>query len=160
MSVARKKVIVRMWAGHFLPGYAASPSDPDPEHIAFLALEGKVNVVEARDVKWVCYVREFTGSDIHEPERLLQKTFLRRPRNPGIWCRVRLQDNDLIEGLAQNDLSLLDKSGLNFLPPDIRSNTQRILVPRTSIQELEILAVIRKSPPRQPAAPTMPGLFK
>lgn len=158
MSVARKKVIVRMWAGDYLPGYAAPPTVPGL--IAFLALDGRVVSTEAKDVKWVCYVREFTGGDLDHPERLLQKTFLRRPRSPGIWCRIRLQDNDLIEGLAQNDLSLLDASGLSLLPPDIRSNTQRMMIPRPSIRELEILAVIRKNTPRQPSAPPLPELFK
>jgi hypothetical protein len=60
-----------------------------------------------------------------------------------------LKDNDCLEGLAQNDVNLLDDNGFLLAPPDSRSNTQRLFVPRTAIAELEILAVIRAK-----AAPT------
>ncbi len=61
-----------------------------------------------------------------------------------------MKDNDLIEGLAQNDVSLLE--GLFLVPPDMRSNTQRIYLPRQAITELEILAVIKAAARREAAA--------
>lgn len=160
MSVARKKVIVRKWAGDYFAGYLASPTFPDPAHVTFLALDGKATLVPAEDVKWICFVRDFTGGDAGQPDRLLQKTFVRRPRSSGIWFRIRLQDNDVIEGLAQNDLSFLDSSGLSFYPPDTRSNTQRIVTPRSSIREMEVLAVIRAGMSRSPVRALQPSLFR
>ena len=56
-----------------------------------------------------------------------------------IRIRARLKDNDQIEGLAQNDLSLLGSGGLFLIPPDTRSNTQRIFLPRQAVAELDVV---------------------
>jgi len=78
--------------------------------------------------------------------------------------RVRFTDNDVIEGLAQNDVSLLEGDGLFLIPPDTRSNTQRIFIPRLAVAEFEVLAVIRMGGRRgQPAPMSRPeqeSLFK
>jgi hypothetical protein len=47
-----------------------------------------------------------------------------------------------MEGMAANDLSLLGLEGLLLTPPDTRSNTQRIYVPRSALTGLQVLAVI------------------
>jgi hypothetical protein len=61
-----------------------------------------------------------------------------------------------LEGLAAMDLSLMDgmieDAGVAISPPDIRSNTQRIFVPRLAISELQLLAVIT-TPSRIKPAP-------
>jgi len=44
--------------------------------------------------------------------------------------------------VVANDRSLVDGAGLMLTPPDTRSNTQRVYVPRSSIRELTVLAVI------------------
>ena len=55
-------------------------------------------------------------------------------------------DGDLLEGLAPLDLSLLDDAlndhGLYVIPPDTRSNTQRLYIPRIALLVLQILGVI------------------
>jgi hypothetical protein len=55
---------------------------------------------------------------------------------------MTLTDGDELEGLAANDRSLLDGAGLLLTPPDTRSNTQRIYVPRSAIQTLEVAGLI------------------
>ena len=75
-------------------------------------------------------------------------------------CGARLKDNDLIEGLAQNDATLLEGEGLFLAPPDTRSNTQRIFLPRQAVTELEILAVIKAGVRRGPAESAQEDLFK
>ena len=92
----------------------------------------------------------FQSGDANQPERLLRKTFVTRPRSQGLWVRVRLKDNDLIEGLAPNDLTLLEGEGIFLVPPDTRSNTQRIFLPRQAVAELDILAVIKTGARRGP----------
>ena len=61
---------------------------------------------------------------------------------------------DILEGLAPTDLALLDDAindaGLHVTPPDTRSNTQRVYVPRTSLAELQLLAVITTPSRRKP----------
>jgi hypothetical protein len=105
-------------------------------------------------VKWVCYVRDFPAGDQANPERLLHKRFAIRPRTPGLWLRMTLTDGEELEGLAANDRSLVEGAGLLLTPPDTRSNTQRIYVPRQAIQTLEVVSLIgarAASGPKQPA---------
>jgi hypothetical protein len=51
-------------------------------------------------------------------------------------------------------VSLLDDlirdEGLQVTPPDTRSNTQRIYIPRSSLAELQLLAVITSPSRRKP----------
>ena len=95
-----------------------------------------------RRLKWACFVRDFNSGEPSNPERLLRTTFSGRPRLAGLWLRMTLTDETVLEGMAANDLTLLDPGGLLLTPPDTRSNTQRIFLPRTSIAELSVVAVI------------------
>jgi hypothetical protein len=107
-----------------------------------LDLDGKVLSLAAEDLKWICYVRDFNSGELNNPERLVRKTFAGRPRGDGLFVRARLKDGDVIEGLAANDVSLVSSEGVFLTPPDLRSNTQRLWVPRTAIEELDVVAVI------------------
>jgi hypothetical protein len=63
---------------------------------------------------------------------------------------MTLSDGDELEGLAANDRTLVDGAGLMLTPPDMRSNTQRIYVPRSAIQTLEVLSLIGAPVRRRP----------
>jgi hypothetical protein len=76
-----------------------------------------------------------------------------------VWLRLTLSDGEELEGVASNDRSLVDGAGLLLTPPDTRSNTQRVFVPRTSIRELTILGVIHPSTVRGDRAGLQPELF-
>jgi hypothetical protein len=151
MPVSRKKVIVRKLSRDWLSGYLPPSAFVSQEQAQVLDLAGKLVSVSMAEVKWICFVRDFQSGDVNQPERLLRKTFITRPRSQGLWVRVRLKDNDLIEGLAQNDLTLIEGEGLFLIPPDTRSNTQRIFLPRQAVAELDILAVIKTGSRRGPA---------
>jgi hypothetical protein len=144
MASVRKPVIVRRFSRDWCAGYAGALFAPDSAELEILDLTGKVLCVGWDQVKWVCYVRDFPagGSDQANPERLLHKRFTVRPRSAGIWLRLTLTDGDELEGLAANDRSLIDGAGLLLTPPDTRSNTQRIYVPRQAIQTLEVVSLI------------------
>jgi len=47
---------------------------------------------------------------------------------------------------------LIDDGGLFLVPPDTRSNTQRLFVPRAAITELQLVAVITTPSRKQPVA--------
>ena len=160
MPVSRKKVIVRKLSRDWLSGYLPPSEFVVDEQAEVLDLAGKLVSLDMAEVKWICFVREFQSGDANQPERLLRKTFVTRPRSQGLWVRVRLKDNDLIEGLAQNDLTLLEGDGLFLIPPDTRSNTQRIFIPRQAVAELDVLAVIRTGTRRGPAEGVQESLFK
>ena len=63
--------------------------------------------------------------------------------------RLRFKDNEVLEGLMPADLTQTLPEGYLVNPPDQRSNTQRIFVPRTALESLTVLAVIGASR-RQP----------
>jgi len=143
MGSARKPVIVRKFSREWYAGYAGAAFGQDSAALEVLDLTGKVLTIGWDTVKWVCYVRDFSSSgDAANPERLLQKRFAVRPRTAGVWLRLTLNDGDELEGIAANDRSLIAGSGLLLTPPDTRSNTQRIYVPRQAIQSLEVVSLI------------------
>jgi len=76
---------------------------------------------------------------------------------------MTLMDGEELEGLATNDRTLLEGAGVLLTPPDTRSNTQRIYVPRAAIQTLEVIGLIgagaRKSAAARQKAADQPELF-
>lgn len=152
MSSSRKKAIFRKFSRDWVAGYLSADDFARAGQVEMLDLDGKVLLLDLSDLKWICYVRDFNSGELNNPERLLRKTFAGRPRGEGLFVRARLKDGDLIEGLAGNDVSLVASDGLYLTPPDLRSNTQRLWIPRTSLEELEVVAVIGASK-KKPAAP-------
>jgi hypothetical protein len=165
MASARKPVIVRKFSRDWFAGYAAAEFGQTKPELEILDLSGKVMRVAWEQVKWVCYVRDLpSGSaDQANPERLIRKRFSIRPRTAGLWLRLTLADGDELEGLAANDRTLVEGVGLLLTPPDTRSNTQRIYVPRQAIQALEVVSLIgaasRKRAEAARPAGEQPGLF-
>jgi hypothetical protein len=160
MAASRKKVILRKLSRDWLSGYLPPFSFVTGERVEMLDLGGKLVSVPLQELKWICFVREFQSGDASQPERLLRKTYVNRPRTHGLWIRARLKDDDVIEGLAQNDVTLLDADGLFLIPPDTRSNTQRIFLPRLAVAELDVLAVIKSGSRRGPVEAVQESLFK
>jgi hypothetical protein len=163
MASLRKPVIVRKFSRDWCAGYAGVNFGQEAAELEILDLSGKVLWIAWKQVKWVCYVRDFPAGETVNPERLLHKRFSIRPRTAGVWLRMTLTDGEELEGLAANDRSLVEGAGLLLTPPDTRSNTQRIYVPRTAIQSLEVLGLIgvgsRKGAAARRAAGEQPDLF-
>jgi uncharacterized protein DUF6982 len=144
MASARKPVIVRKFSRDWLAGYVGVDFGQTKPELEILDLTGKVVRMGWDQVKWICYIRALPAgaADQADPERLARKRFSVRPRTAGLWMRLTLTDGDELEGLAGNDRSLVEGAGLLLTPPDTRSNTQRIYVPRLAIQSLEVLSLI------------------
>ena len=164
MPSSRKKAIARQFTHDWVAGYClfdgSSPAGfPQRRRLELLALDGKVISLDLKTIKWVCFVRDFNSGEPANPERLLRKTFAGRPRTEGLFLRATLTDGDLIEGIASNDLSLISGEGILLTPPDIRSNTQRLWIPATSLvrtrsrrrhRRRKEEARIRRRPPGNP----------
>jgi hypothetical protein len=154
MSSAHKKVIVRRVTGETLPGYLPLSAFVRTRGIDLLDLSGRVIPLLLNDIKHICYVRDFNLHDTTNPERLTRRNFLARPRTEGLWLRMTFRGGDVLEGLAPTDVSLLDDlirdEGLQVTPPDTRSNTQRVYIPRSALAELQLLAVITTPSRRKP----------
>jgi len=160
MSNSRKKVIVRRFSGDTLPGYLPSTAIVQDQKIDLLDLAGRLIPLQINDIKTISYVRDFNLADMVNPERLTRRAFLARPRSEGLWLRLTFRTGELLEGLVPTDRSLLDAlvedAGLFLTPPDTRSNTQRIYVPRSAVSEVQLLAVIT-TPSRRPSAVSGPA---
>jgi hypothetical protein len=140
MPSTHKKVIVRKMDRDTLNGYVAPAHFVNEGKLELLNTAGNVVTIDLRDIKGIYFVREFSDS-----ESLTRKTFTTRPRTEGLWVRLRFKDNEVLEGMMPNDLSLTTAEGFLINPPDLRANTQRIFVPRTALESLTILAVIGAS---------------
>jgi hypothetical protein len=142
-----KKVIVVRLDRKNLPGYL------DPAHLGhsdaaeLLTIDGERHAIPLTDIKSIHFVREFD-----QPIEPARKTFLSRPRQEGLWLRLRFIDGDQIEGLVPNDLlGLLDR-GIQITPPDSTGNTLRLFIPRAALAELRVLGVVGASRRARPAA--------
>jgi len=137
MPSAHKKVIVRKMDRDSVSGYVSPTQIVTEGKVEVLNTSGTVIAVDLREIKGVYFVREFG-----EAEALTRKTFTSRPRAEGLWVRLRFKDSEVLEGLMPADLLQSMPEGYLVNPPDQRSNTQRIFVPRTALESLTVLAVI------------------
>src|ERR1700730_6587552 len=137
MPSTHKKVVVRKMDRDSINGHVAPSNFVREGKLELLNTSGNVVAIDLRDIKGVYFVREFSDS-----ESLSRKTFTSRPRPEGLWVRLKFKDNEVLEGMMPNDLSLTTADVFLINPPDLRSNTQRIFVPRTALESLTVLAVI------------------
>jgi len=137
MPSTHKKVVVRKMDRDSVNGYLAPANFVHEGKLELLNTSGNVVAIDLRDIKVVYFVREFG-----EAESLPRKTFTTRPRTEGLWVRLKFKDNETIEGLMPNDLSSNLAEGFLINPPDLRSNTQRMFVPRSALEAMTVLAVI------------------
>jgi len=137
MPSTHKKVVVHKTDRDSLNGYLAPANFIREGKLELLNTAGNVVAIDLRDIKLVYFVREF--GEVESPSR---KTFTTRPRTEGLWVRMKFKDNEVIEGMMPNDLSSNLAEGFLVNPPDLRSNTQRMFVPRNSLESLTVLAVI------------------
>jgi hypothetical protein len=137
MPSTHKKVIVRKMDRDTVSGYVSPSQFIHEGKLELLNTSGTVISMDLREIKGVYFVREFGDS-----ESLTRKTFTSRPRSEGLWVRLRFKDSEILEGLMPADLTQTTPEGFLVNPPDQRSNTQRIFVPRTALESLTVLAVI------------------
>jgi hypothetical protein len=137
MPSTHKKVVVRKLDRDSVNGYVAPNAFVVEGKVELLNMAGTLVSIDLKDIKGVYFVRDFSDSEIP-----VRKTFTTRPRSEGLWVRLRFRDNEVLEGLMANDLTQLLPEGFLINPPDTRSNTQRIFVPRSALTALTVLAVI------------------
>jgi hypothetical protein len=132
-----KKALIRRFERESLSGYLNLGSCFQPNGIEIIDLNGALLFVPYAEIKAVCLVRDFAAPDPDE-----RKLFASRPKQPGLWVRLRFKDNDQLDGLLANNLVLQEPYGYSVTPPDPASNNQRIFVPRCALTDLQVLAVI------------------
>jgi hypothetical protein len=136
MASTHKKITVRKLDRDSMNGFVSTQFVVDGK-LEMLNTSGNLVALDLKEIKCVYFVREFGDA-----EELNRKTFTTRPRTEGLWVRLRFKDNDVMEGMMANDLTQVAPEGFLLNPPDTRSNTQRIYVPKSALASLMVLAVI------------------
>ena len=145
-----KKAIIRRYEKEPVAGYLNPISFLQPAGVELLSAEGQIATVPYIDIKSIAFVRDFDQTA--PPER---QVFQNRPKMEGLWVRLRFRDGDLMEGVIPNNLLAIEHYGFTVVPPDSYSNQQRVFVPRTSLEAVEVLGVVGsplKKPKAKPAA--------
>jgi len=164
---AQKKVVIRQFKGGLAWGYLPASGFLEAGRVILMQVDGRAKALDFRDIKYICYVRDFNLDDPDDPERLGRRAFPARPRGEGLWLRLGFVDGDSLEGLSGFDMAfvdaLLEERGLFVTPPDVRANAQRVFVPRTALASLEVLGYItapsRRAAPRASKDAGQPRLF-
>jgi hypothetical protein len=149
-----KKVLLARFEREPVEGFVQASAGFDAETIDVLTPSGTLLRIPVSETKAVCFVRDFEAGESWREHR----TFLTRPKMPGIWLRLLFRDGDSLEGMLPNNLMLVDATGFNIIPPDPTFQNQRIFVPKSALREVQVLGVVG-SPlrRRQPAKPTGEG---
>lgn len=134
-----KKVLLARFDREPLEGFVQSSSAFEGESIELLTPSGSLLKIPVTETKAVCFVRDF---DVKATWPLSQRTYLTRPKTPGLWVRLLFRDGDSLEGVLSANLMLLERSGFSIVPPDPTAQNQRIYVPRPSLREVQVLGVI------------------
>jgi len=99
--------------------------------------QGVVALVPYEEVKMLSFVREFEEEAGEE-----KRFFASRPKQEGLWIRMRFRDGDFQEAVLSNDLLRTPVEGFYVIPPDAGSNSQRLFVPRAALTDLKVLGVV------------------
>lgn len=137
MPSTHKKVIVRKHDRDSISGFVSPSNFVVEGKLELLNTSGNVVAIDLHEIKAVYFVREFS-----EGELMTRKTFTTRPRTEGLWVRLKFKDSEVIEGILPNDLTQNPDEGFLMNPPDLRSNAQRVFVPRDALSSLVVIAVI------------------
>jgi hypothetical protein len=146
-----KKVLLARFDREPIEGFVQASAGFDGESIDVLTPSGSLLRIPVSDTKAVCFVRDFESGDTWRQHR----TFLTRPKSPGIWVRLLFRDGDSMEGMIGNNLMLVDSAGFSIIPPDPTFQNQRIFVPRSALKEVQVLGVVgsplKRRPSKKPA---------
>jgi len=146
MPGSPKKAILRTLSGAIHFGYLATAEFVHIATVEWMSPDGRANSLALKDIYWIAYVRDFNLDDTSAPERLERRTFPSRPRVSGLWLRIQMNDDVVLEGTAEYDLTTLRgvsrDGGLLLPPPGTRGNVQRLFLPVHALRSVEVLGWI------------------
>lgn len=139
-----KKAMVYRFERELLGGFVDSGLPFDAGQVQFLNPAGVVHNIPIEHVKLVCFVRDWI-----EGPAWLRNQYAVRPRQQGLWVRLKFRDGEVLEATMPNTLGALDPVALTISPPEAAAGVQRVLVPRQAIETFEVLGVVG-SPLKKP----------
>jgi hypothetical protein len=136
----RVAVIARSRQGQLIPGYLAKGRLLTRGVLKMTDLDGEPLPVDLHKLKAVFFVRDFEGDRDYMEEKSLHHD----PDRPGLRVRLRFEDNESLEGVAENSLELVTNVGFFFWPSDANSNNRLIYVVKSALIGFTVLGVRNK----------------
>ena len=156
-SSTTKKAVIHRFQKEPLAGYVNPASYLQPAGVDLLSAQGNVSTVPYEEIKTISFVRDFEGA-----AETGRQVFNTRPKMEGLWVSLRFRDGEVMEGIMPNNLLQLEPYGFTVIPPDPYSHQQRVFIPRTAVESVEVLGVVG-SPLKKRKAKAVPkeqiGLF-
>jgi len=143
-----KKAMVYRFDRELLAGFVDSATPFDENQVQFLNRAGVIQHIPIGQVKLICFVRDWI-----EGPAWSRNHYAVRPRQQGLWVRLRFHDGETLEATMPNNLSALDPVALTVCPPDSIIGVQRILIPRQAMESFEVLGVVGSPLKKIKAAP-------
>lgn len=100
--------------------------------------DGAISILTYGEIKTLCFVKEFDLSEIPSDKKI----FVTRPKMDGLWVRMTLRDDDILDGILPNNLLQIERYGFNVIPPEPYSNNQRVFIPREALRAIQVLGVV------------------
>lgn len=140
-SSTTKKVHIARFEEPALEGYVNPKTYFRVDSIEFLDRSAQVRLVTLQNIKGVYFIRDFDGDSAKKQK----KTFASRPKQLGLWIRLNFRDGDILEGVVENNMLLMEGDGITITPPDPNSFAQRVFVPRSALRDVAVVGVVGKS---------------
>jgi hypothetical protein len=155
-----KKVLLARFEREPVEGFVHASTGFEGDAIEVLTPSGTLLRIPVSETKAVCFVRDFEAGETWREHR----TFLTRPKMPGVWVRLLFRDGDSLEGMLPNNIMLVEPAGFSIIPPDPTFQNQRIFVPRPALREVQVLGVVgsplKRREAKKPAAEGQLDMFE
>ncbi len=132
-----KKAMVYRFDRELLGGFVDSARPIEDNSVQLLNPSGVVQQIPIAQIKAICFVRDFISGPAWT-----RNQYAVRPRQQGLWIRIRFQDGEVLEATMPNNLAAFDPESLSISPPDTIMGVQRIIIPRQAIEQFEVLGVV------------------
>jgi hypothetical protein len=137
LLAGRHKLVARpKGAGSPLRGFLKSPGLVRGR-LHLTTVEGQDLAVEVEKLKAVFFVRDFEGDRSYFESKLIET----EPERKGLRVRCRFEDNETMEGVAENSLEFLQGAGFFFWPADPGANNRLIYVVKSALLGFKVLGV-------------------
>lgn len=136
MLSGRHKLVLRLKSGKVVRGYMKSQSLAHGKLYVTTA-EGQDVAADVEKLKGVFFVREFEGDKRYFEKKLFDS----EPERKGLRVRIRFEDNETMEGVAENSLELLQSPGFFFWPADSGSNNLLVYVVKSALVGFKVLGI-------------------
>ena len=133
----RLAIIARSKQGQLIPGFLGKGRLLTRGVLKMTDLNGEPLPIDIHKLKAVFFVRDFVG----DRDFMEEKSLHHEPDRPGLRVRLRFEDNESLEGVAENSLELLTNVGFFFWPSDAKSNNQPIYVVKSALIGFTVLGV-------------------